>query len=403
MKSSRPLSWGNHNLVLLVSLFVVGCGGVAEKITVRSTGNSIPTVGSMSADVTPVPISDTLSPKESESMNEISTGNRQNQSLIAQTTEPTPMETARSSLELMTNGKVLDVWWSSDSAQLFYRLPGSTWRINLNDRSESELDPGYGVDSELTREALHLEHDNPLIVDLSPSGDRALIITEAGDDISEHTSSAAASDGENWEGGGQADVWIWKDGFSNRIGAVENCIGEAIWSLDEHIVIALAQPIPSFCLSSHAWLIFPSTGVIDPLFPTDEFTKRVAVYGMNPGSDRLLYSYDGELFLMDIGTKLADKVDVPLNSYGEWISDDYLLISYNRPFDQPGTPRAVGILALDTQILDDVLTPELFPELDDLWIRSATVSPDRRWLAFATGVNIYSMDSLWLLDIDPSG
>ena len=139
-----------------------------------------------------------------------------------------------------------------------------------------------------------------------------------------------------------------------------------------------------------------------PLFPFNEYPVAVRTYVLSPDGQSLLFGtfgvYKGDqitnpLYLINVNDLSIEQLKTPDLAHGEqWLTDNKLLISYVK---HPQTQLALGLFDLETSEVS-----ELTPMFNGLCIRFASVSPNLRWLAFATGEDCDNLSDLWLMSLE---
>ncbi len=203
----------------------------------------------------------------------------------------------------------------------------------------------------------------------------------------------------------EAELWLYKqNGEVQRLGAVEFCIyDEPIW-IDGQKVILSNWEIFSNCGDTQAWLVDLQNNDLSPLFPREIYQTPVRLYELSPDGKNLLFStikdYSNpysSLFALDMVSREATELNFPNTSHGEqWLTNEKFLVSYLKSADAPH-------LTLGIYDLNKAEVVELTPKFKGSCIRLPTVSPDLKWLVFATGEGIDACNILtevWLMELN---
>lgn len=238
---------------------------------------------------------------------------------------------------------------------------------------------------------------------VSPDGNRALYFTL--------TTPTPTPLPEGMGPGGyyemRAELWLYeRNGDTQNLGEVEFCgYGDPLW-IDEQKVILPNWDYLSNCGDTHAWLVDLQKNSLHPLFPREIYESPVRIYGLSPNGQHLLYGVrrynengfpSNPLFILDVSAEESTPLNTFNIAHGEqWLTNEKILISYLKSEDADNL--TLGIYDLGTSNL-----VELTPMFEEKCIQFPTVSPDLKWLAFATGEGIDAcniLSDLWLMELD---
>lgn len=204
-----------------------------------------------------------------------------------------------------------------------------------------------------------------------------------------------------------AELWLYKqNGKGEQLGEVEFCgYDEPIW-IDEQKVILSNWDHFSNCGDTQAWLVDLQNNDLSPLFPREIYQAPVRLFELSPDGKNLLFSTikdysdpHSSLFVLDMLSREATELNFPSASYGEqWLTNEVFLVSYLKSADAPN-------LTLGIYDLNKAEVVELTPMFEGSCIGFPTVSPDLKWLAFATGEGDSACNILtevWLMELNLS-
>lgn len=301
----------------------------------------------------------------------------------------------------ISDDRIFDVWWLLDSSNLIYTTDKGTWTYDLS-KNES-IEKALSNTSHITpRSDIP---SNAHTVSYSPSGDQVLYLTLTSVPYTPTPANSIGDVGEYNLSGVMAELWVLNDTGARIVGEIEYCgIENYLWSKDELNIVIVAPTLPAPCSQAHAWHVNLENNVIQPLFPKEKFQGILPIYNISPDGKFLMYgipsnSDDGAsinpLFILDLEMLTSTPLATPAFSKGVgWLDDRTLLIEYRK---QSESPLTLGFFDLKNSELTDVAS-----QFEGLWIRFIKLSPDRKWLAFATGEDFYYMDNLWLMEINDS-
>lgn len=299
--------------------------------------------------------------------------------------------------------RIYNVWWALDSQTFFYGAPMKNLAYDIKS----------GTVREVSQEVLNQGTLQPDIISnlppeamekfVSPDGKRVLYFT-----LTTPTPTPLPEGmGEAGYYETRAELWLYEQsGDTQNLGEVEFCgYSEPLW-IDEQKVILPNWDYLSNCGDTQAWLVDLQKNSLYPLFPREIYESPIRIYGLSPNRQHLLYGvrrYDenglpsNPLFILDISTGESIPLDTFNIAHGEqWLADEKILISYMKSAE--AEYLTLGIYDLGTSSLI-----ELTPMFGENCIRFPTVSPDLKWLAFATGKGIDACDiltDLWLMKLN---
>ena len=205
----------------------------------------------------------------------------------------------------------------------------------------------------------------------------------------------------------RAALWLYKqNGEAQRLGEVQFCgYSDPFW-IDEQAAVIPNGDYLSTCGPTHAWLVDLQSNELHALFPRETYQSPIRIYGMSPNGQQILYSILRDtdstrpfswLFILDLNTGESTQLNTPSVAHGEqWLTNEKILISYLKSAE--ADYLTLGIYDLGTPSLT-----ELTPMFGENCIRFPTVSPDLKWLAFATGEGLDAcniLTDLWLMRLN---
>lgn len=312
---------------------------------------------------------------------------------VAELTPPmsaSPSPSPSQPIEKVAEGTIADLWWAQDATTLLYVTPGQRWAYDVKTHKIMQMDRSLRTPIEmrrLTEEQLPAEAADAAI---APSGKIALYLTLLSP---RRTPAPEEGDGEVWRGGGPAELWLWREGDSHKIGPIQDCISDAIWSKSEARVVLKAHREPC---EAEAWLVDVNAKRIAPLVPQQ--IPSATISSLSPDGARLLYGTEQGVFLFDLATRVSAPLKLPFR-YGtvDWVDAQTLLLLYDTVL--LGTPL-VSTLDVQTSHITHLVSADQVPALQGDSISKAVLSPDGQWLAFAAGDNTYEPTSVWLVSLN---
>lgn len=305
-------------------------------------------------------------------------------------------------LQNIASTNIYEIWWSDDSSTLFYGI--SDANIAYNIRS--------GESRTLSQEELLQQTPIPEIVSqlpsdsvrsfVSPEMERVLYLRFVQTPTPHNSPDSRAS----LRGDKATLLYYQIDGFERGLGEIEFCsFDHALWAPDEQMAVIPRSPDISMCGSTFAWLIDLETFSLLPLFPNEKYPIPVRTYALSPKGTHLIYGTFGSndagesvnpLYLLDLETLNSIQLSTPQVAHvEEWLTPEEILLLFTR---EPTLPLGfvLGIYNLSNHHLT-----ELTSKLSDVCIRFVAVSPDRHWLAFATGTvpTCDNLNELWLMSL----
>jgi Tol biopolymer transport system component len=205
----------------------------------------------------------------------------------------------------------------------------------------------------------------------------------------------------------RAALWVRQQhGEAQRLGEVEFCGYSNPFWVDEQTVIIPNGDYLSTCGPTHAWLVDLRSNELRALFPREIYQSPVRIYNISPNGQQILYSIlrgtgstgpFNSLFILDLNTGESTQLNIPSTAHGEqWLTNEKILISYLKSAE--AEHLTLGIYDLGSSSLI-----ELTPMFREKCIRFPTVSPDLKWLAFATGEGLDACNilaNLWLMELN---
>lgn len=288
------------------------------------------------------------------------------------------------------------LWWSPDSKRVFFRDSTTIWEYSVDSgfkKPLQELDQRT-----ITPLAVFTHSPEAEAVTTSPSGHRAVFLIPVKSNMPTSTPiplTPVEDRGEGmWEQMGLAEVWYWDSDSMVKLGEIENCVQDYLWSRDENVVVARAIPVPAPCRETHAWLIDLRSLRIVSLFPKDTFGQLVTVLGISPNSRYLLYYFEDKAHIRDLESHDDMVLNIPSEAAVRWVDNSHLLVSYKED-----RRSVLGIYPIESQIVVPFFRFEDFVSIRDMLPVIQEVSPNGEWLALAMGHNHYYVEAIWLIRI----
>jgi len=311
---------------------------------------------------------------------------------------------------MIATGGIQETWWSSNSEKLYFSiLFEGNFEYDLPNETTSTV-----MVEEVTAQTPRpeLAQSLPSVYPypfpfVAPIGNHALFVTPI-NLPSTPTVSPNIESGEMLYPSNDLNLWLFENGEQKLIGNLHVCSIATMphWSPDERKVVIEENGFqPSLCFDSYllaqAYLVDFDTQTRTILFPAVASEgPLVQIYGFSPDSRFLLHgSYTdatgANLSLLDLETNTSNSILAPVESFEDWISNQEILVLYRDESLSFSPPFPLGILNLNTLSIESLT--EIFPKK---YIGHVALSPNREWLAFATGDGPFSLDTLWLLPID---
>lgn len=344
---------------------------------------------------------------------------------VAQTTKPIestsyiyaepPFPLSR--VETPSNDFIVDIRWSQDD-QIVSIVANefgqdNIWTYKITDNSVQIVDEGQFPVLELSPESTPLipsiaEKIPKLIlsISLSSSNQKAIIVSAI--DPPPTPTRPPHIDGELPAPASYfADLWIWDGKITSKVGQVEICGRQSfMWTIDESFATVKSPGIPSTCRQSNGWLVdFPRHELYSVL-PFDKFFGFAEFHSFSPSGDKLLFSYQGRdgtgtynrIQIIELPSLKTTDLNISTFSYPQdWYDDEKLLILHaeNDPLDF----RRPAIYEIRTGKIIELFSSDQIELFEDMQISQMSLSPNRKWLAFADQyIAANKIESrLWLL------
>jgi len=235
-------------------------------------------------------------------------------------------------------------------------------------------------------------------VSMSPSGQLALFTIH----ISPTTTPVptAEADGEIWTGCGVSVLWLWQNGDLYMLDEIEACVGDYLWSESEETAVIKTIPIPAPCERAQAWVVSIDSQDVTPLFDRKNSPREITALDISPNGQQILWrNEDRELIITDLAGTVINVPDIPQNNSAQWIDNTRILLILLS--SEPST-QGLAIYSVPDLALTALFPSEFSEELLELSYGWPVVSPDNKWLAYATGPDRYSFNSVWLVPL-PDG
>ena len=295
-----------------------------------------------------------------------------------------------------------EAFWWADSHTLYYSLRGTTvWQsydVETNTAQTLEALPlRPGIPSPETREQVP---EDALSIAVSPSRRRVLYMVG----LSPTPTPEPNVDGETDWVSTPSELWLVEDGKSRRVGPIENCIKDYLWSDDERIVIAQSE-VPLSC-QAYAWLVDLGIPQIVPLFPRPgEWLEAI---DLSPSGRRALVRSrgSGHLYILEMASFQRESLALAQWAWGKWLDEQHLLVGENHATDGARwTYNTFWLYDVESHARMQILGAGMTPVLATLEFTGMSLSPDRRWLAFIAGPDLVSSGGeggLWIARVDTS-
>jgi hypothetical protein len=289
-----------------------------------------------------------------------------------------------------------EIAWSSDSKMLFSGL----WAYDIENGTSQELTPESILQP--TTQPDILSHLPPGAIDifLSPNNTHLLYFTLTTPTPTPLPEGMGEAGGPNEM---RAIVWSYEqDGEAQDLGEIEYCGYDGPLWINEQKVIFPIWDYLSNCGDTQAWLVDLQKNTLTPFFPREQYPSPVRTYTLSTDGTQLIYGTFGSnnagesanpLYLLNINDLSIEQLQTPDLAHGEqWLTDKKLLISYRK---ESQIDLTLGLFDLESSEVN-----ELTPTFNGLCIRFPSVSPNLKWLAFATGKDCDNLNDLWLMSLE---
>lgn len=322
-------------------------------------------------------------------------------------------------VETPSNDFIVDIRWSQDDQTVSVVTDefgqDNIWTYKITNNSVQIVDEGQIPVLELSPESTPLipsfaENMPGLILSISqsPSNQKAIIVSAI--DPPPTPTRPPHIDGELPAPPSYfADLWIWDGKVTLKIGQVEICGRQNfMWAIDESFATVQSRGIPSTCRQSNGWLVDFQRVELHSVLPFDKFFGFAEFHSFSPSGDKLLFSYQGRddtgtynrIRIIELPSLKTTDLDISTFSYPrDWYDNDKLLILHVE--NDPVNFRRPAIYEIRTGKIIELLSLDQIELFENAQISQMSLSPNRKWLAFADQyVAANKLESrLWLLKL----
>lgn len=284
-------------------------------------------------------------------------------------------------------------WKADKDVFLYAETDSSQWAYDVvSQQSEPYLS---AFPWEPSADLLAQLPSNAEAIERSPSGAYGLYTTFAAS-----ATPTPLPDGEGLYEPYPAQLWFWDGEHSRALGMVEDCVGSYLWSANEQVVAILSDAPPGMCHTAAAWILDLKSDKLTAWPAIPEYKNSIGISDINEEGSAVLYSTfgdEGNLYIRNL-TNSSDTIVFSRpgsHVFGLWLAEEQKLLLQS-------TDRSANTLSFQTWIYDVTnmdLKPIAAPS-PDVYISIRLLSPDRKWLAFATRKYYgFETDGLWIADL----
>lgn len=294
-------------------------------------------------------------------------------------------------------GYVRNLYWTSNN-QLLFRVNQELWGLDPVTLDTEMQDSGLTFDSNISQTYLPNEVSdillaNEILIGENPEHQKFIFI------ITESNTNDSSSLGETSRARRVAKVGTIESSNKNIIGEIETCLNDQVyWSnLGDTVVIQ------NVCTFQNAWLYsFQS----DQLIAIDSLGGFTYVDSFSPDDSRFVYTIEGRddngrfliPHIVNLNSLEITKVDLAFSKPVDWLGNQNLLLLTSNDRGESGF-AGFGIQDVDSMRTQLLFVEEIETLLNFRRIEEATLSKNKKFIAFTTVIEPFQISELWIIEI----
>ncbi len=236
--------------------------------------------------------------------------------------------------------------------------------------------------------------EDAISIGISPSREKVLYVAR----VHPTPTMPPDVDGEIARESIPSELWLIEEGRARRIGPVEDCIENYLWSNGERYVVARAWE-EQVCQARAWWVDLESARVQPLVLPAEAFAS---VIDLAPSGQRVLIrsKNDGTLYTMQRVSDEVQLLEAAPWAWGKWLDEGTILVGENlAPEGTRWAYTSFWLYDVQRHERSELLSPSSSPALTGQEFTAMSLSPNREWVAFVASNDLAASSGngqLWI-------
>ncbi len=291
-------------------------------------------------------------------------------------------------------------WVPNSDTLLYDKGPGKVWSYDIATGKNEPFAGGFPWHP--NAEVLAALPPNAQNIGSSPSGEKVLYAVP---DV--QVTPTPFPDGPAPLNRYPVLLWMWDGKTAHKLGTMEDCIDDYLWSANEQVVTISTYAFREPC-EVQTWIVDLQAGNVQPLFTKTGSEENAAITDIADDGSAILYNtgtrrkQTSRLFIRQLGSKVDTMLLSQPNALlsAQWLHGEQKLLIGITSLADMTSPQAIteqmSIYDVTTQKM--IMIEGLPPETNRIFGRK--LSPDRKWLAFETRDENLESIGLWIVALD---